>query len=256
MTVAARPEAIGALIVEDERIAAASLERLLAAEPGIRSLGVARDGKSAVARIRHLRPDLVFMDIELPELDGFQVIERVGAADMPVTIFVTAYDQYTLRAFDVHALDYLLKPFGEDRFKVAVERARARLRLERPGASSAMSALLREPRRGGRLPIKSGGRTVFVDLDHVDYVEARGNYLRFHAGRIDIDTRETLHAIEARLRPHGFVRIHRSILVNRRHIKELRPWYTGEYIVVMASGRELTMSRGFRDRLPLLKQDI
>ena len=243
---------VTALIVEDEKLAATALEKLLAGRPGVRSLGVARDGNGAVEKIRRLRPDLVFLDIELPELDGFEVIEQVGVDLMPVTIFVTAYDRYTLRAFEVHALDYLLKPFGQDRFDAALARAMQQLRLSREAQRSTLAGLVEGPRRGGRLPIKTGGRTLFIDLEKVDYIEACGNYLRIHIGTTEYLTRDTMNAVEERLRPYDFVRIHRSVIVNRRRIHELRPWYTGEYVVLLTTGKELTLSRGFRDRLPLL----
>ncbi|HEU5450706.1 MAG TPA: LytTR family DNA-binding domain-containing protein [Terriglobales bacterium] len=247
-------EPVTALIVEDERLPAAALEKLLDSHPEVCRLGVARDGRSAVEKIRRLRPDIVFLDIELPELDGFGVIEEVGAEQMPVTIFVTAYDRYTLRAFEVQALDYLLKPFGADRFEAALQRALRQLQLSRRTAPVALNRLLESPRRGGRLPVKTGGRTLFLDLEKVDYMEASGNYVRIHAGDTEYLVRETMNALEERLLSYDFVRIHRSVIVNRRRIQELRPWYTGEYVVLLTTGKELTLSRGYRDRLPLLSR--
>jgi two-component system LytT family response regulator len=247
---------LGVLIVEDERIAASTLERLLATEPGVRLLGVVRDGRAAISRIQELRPELVLLDVELPEVDGFEVIERVGLKVMPITIFITAYDQYTLRAFDVHACDYLLKPFSADRFRSAIERARTQVQLERSAGASRLGELLLAPRRGGRLPIKMGGTTTFVDLDHVDYVETCGNYLTIHVGATEHLLRETMNALEGRLRHYGFVRIHRSYLVNQRRVTSLRPWHTGEYVVILSTGRELTLSRGYRDRLATLKATL
>jgi len=247
-------DSVAALVVEDERIAARALERLLASRSEVRCVGVARDGKDAVEKIRRLRPDLVFLDIELPSLDGFEVIEQVGVENMPLTIFVTAYDQFTLRAFEVHALDYLLKPFGAERFKSALARAVKQLGVSKSVPTTGMAGLLEGPRRGGRLPVKMDGRTLFVDLEKVDYCEASGNYVRIHLGTNEVVTRETMNALEEKLRRYEFVRIHRSVIVNRRRVLELRPWYTGEYVVLLTTGKELTLSRGFRDRLPQLSQ--
>jgi two-component system LytT family response regulator len=243
-----------ALIVEDERLASRALERLLAAHGEVRSLGVARDGGTAVEKIVQLRPDLVFLDIELPGLDGFEVIEEVGVAKMPTTIFVTAYDHYTLRAFEVHAVDYLLKPFSPERFHAALSHAIRQLETPRTLSASALGGLLEGPRRGGRLPVRGGGRTLFVDLDKIDYLEACGNYIRIHLGNDELLTRETMNSLEERLLPYDFIRIHRSVIVNRQRVHELRPWYTGEYVVLLTTGKELTLSRGFRDRLPQLSR--
>ncbi|HLJ13469.1 MAG TPA: LytTR family DNA-binding domain-containing protein [Bryobacteraceae bacterium] len=247
---------VTALIVEDERLASHALEQLLAARDTVRCLGVARDGNTAVQSIRNLRPDILFLDIELPALDGFEVIERVGVENMPLTIFVTAYDQYTLRAFEVHAVDYLLKPFGEERFEAALSHALLQLRMARKAHAAALTGMIQGPRRDGRLAVKAGGRTIFVELDKVDYFEAFGNYVRIHSGSSELLTRETMSSLEDRLRPYNFVRIHRSVIVNRRRVHELRPWYTGEYVVLLTTGKELTLSRGFRDRLPLLSKPL
>jgi len=245
---------ITTLIVEDERIASSALERMLQNITSVHNLGIARDGKSAVEKIRKLRPGIVFLDIELPELDGFEVIEQVGVDRMPLIIFITAYDRYTLRAFEVHALDYLLKPFAEERFRSAVDRAIKQIQNSTPGQKEGLTGLLEAPRRGGRLPIKTSGRTLFLDLDKIDYLEACGNYIRIHVGDSEYMTRETMNSFEERLRTYDFVRIHRSVMINRNRIHELKPWYTGEYVVILTTGKELTLSRGFRDRLPLLIQ--
>jgi two-component system LytT family response regulator len=246
---------IKALIVEDERLAANGLHRLLLRDPEVHVVGIAGDGKTAVSRIRTLTPDLVFLDIEIPEMNGFQVIEAIGAENMPVIIFVTAYDRYTLKAFEVHALDYLLKPFDEVRFAVALSRAKKEMALRRTLQASSlngfMDAMMRQP-SPQRMAVKSGGRTLFLQLDELDYIEAAGNYARLHVGAQEYVIRETMAALEAKLPQSQFVRIHRSVIVNRTRIKELRPWFTGEYVVLLTTGKELTLSRGYRDRLHLL----
>lgn len=245
---------IRALIVEDEKLAANGLHRLLLRDPEVQVIGIAGDGKTAVTQIQMLRPDLVFLDIEIPEKDGFQVIESIGVENMPVVVFVTAYDRYTLKAFEVHALDYLLKPFDEARLAAALARAKKELALQQALQASnlkgLMQTMLRQP--GQRMAVKSGGRTVFLQLDELDYVEAAGNYARLHVGTQEYVIRETMAALEARLPKNLFVRIHRSVIVNRTRINELRPWFTGEYVVILSTGKELTLSRGYRSRLPLL----
>jgi two-component system, LytTR family, response regulator len=246
---------VNALIVEDERLAANALHRLLLHDPEVHVVGIAADGKTAVNKIQTLKPDVVFLDIEVPEMNGFDVIEAVGIDNMPVVIFVTAYDRYTLRAFEVHALDYLLKPFEEARLTAALGRVKRELEFRRTYQRSKLAGLMDSvaDRRGlKRFPIKSGGRTVFLQLDEIDYLEAAGNYVRLHIGNQEYLTRDTMGSFEAKLSDSDFVRIHRSVIVNRKRIKELRPWFTGEYVVILTTGKELTLSRGYRDRLPLL----
>lgn len=246
---------VKALIVEDERLAANALHRLLLNDPDVHVIGIATDGRSAVNKIQSLKPDIVFLDIEVPEMNGFDVIETVGVDNMPLVVFVTAYDRYTLRAFEVHALDYLLKPFEEARLTAALERAKRELEFRRTYQRTKLSGLMESvaERRGlKRFPIKAGGRTVFLQLDEIDYLEAAGNYVRLHIGGQEYLTRDTMSSFEAKLSESDFVRIHRSVIVNRKRIKELRPWFTGEYVVILTTGKELTLSRGYRDRLPLL----
>jgi two-component system LytT family response regulator len=244
-----------ALIVEDERLAANALHRLLLNDPQVHVVGIAADGKTAVSKIQTLKPDIVFLDIEIPEMNGFDVIEEVGVDNMPIVIFVTAYDRYTLKAFEVHALDYLLKPFEEGRLTAALSRAKRELDFRKSYQRSQLTGLMDSmaERRGlKRFPIKSGGRTVFIHLDEIDYLEAAGNYVRLHTGGTEYLTRDTMSSFESKLSESDFVRIHRSVIVNRKRIKELRPWFTGEYVVILTTGKELTLSRGYRDRLPLL----
>jgi two-component system LytT family response regulator len=246
---------VKALIVEDERLAANALHRLLLNDPEIHVVGIAADGKTAVSKIETLKPDVVFLDIEIPEMNGFDVIDAIGIDNMPIVIFVTAYDRYTLRAFEVHALDYLLKPFEEGRLSAAMSRAKREMEFRRTYQRSKLTGLMESvaERRGlKRFPIKSAGRTVFIQLDEIDYLEAAGNYVRLHTGGTEYLTRDTMSAFETKLSDSNFVRIHRSVIINRKRIKELRPWFTGEYVVILTTGKELTLSRGYRDRLPLL----
>jgi two-component system LytT family response regulator len=242
------------LIVEDERLAAEAVINLLQRDPEIEVVGTARDGNTAVSLIRRLMPDIVFLDVQIPEIDGFGVIKEIGVENMPVVVFVTAYDRYTLQAFEVHAVDYILKPFDANRFFAALRWAKRELRLNELPRSRRLTRLVDavagQAKR--RLPIKSAGKIIFVDVDEIDYLEAAGNYVVLHAGGQEYRTRETMNVFEERLSPAQFVRIHRSAIVNRKQIKELRPWFTGEYAVVMKSGKELTLTRSYRDRLPLL----
>jgi len=240
------------LIVEDERLAANAIHRLLLNDPEVEVVGIASDGRTAVNEIRTHKPDIVFLDIEIPELDGFGVIEEVGVENMPLIVFVTAYDRYTLRAFEVYALDYLLKPFDPPRFYAAVDRAKRELQVRRQAQQNALPDFLAKSPRLRRMPIKVGGRTIFLPLDEIDYLEAAGNYVCVHAAGQQYLMRDTMNSCESRLSGADFVRIHRSVIVNRHRIKELRPWFTGEYVVLLTTGKELTLSRGYRDRLPKL----
>jgi two-component system LytT family response regulator len=229
------------------------LHRLLLRDADIQVVGIAADGKTAIEEIERLQPDIVFLDIQIPEVDGFGVIEAIGAHKMPIVVFVTAYDQYTLRAFEVHALDYLLKPFDDTRFSATLARVKRELAVRRHLQGEKLSTLLQQSNRAlSRLPIKSGGKVMFLHVDEIDYIEAAGNYIRLHVGPQEFLTRETMNAFEAKLSLSEFVRIHRSVIVNRRRIRELKPWFTGEYAVILETGKELTLSRGYRDRLPLL----
>jgi two-component system LytT family response regulator len=246
------------LVVDDERLAREGLEKLLATDPEIEIVGSASDGRIAVEMIDSLKPDLVFLDIQIPEIDGFGVIEAIGIENMPVLVFVTAYDQYTLRAFEVHALDYLLKPFDQQRLGQALKWAKQQVTAAH-SQKSALRGLIKDTasqRPLKRLPIKAGGRFIFLDLDEIDYIEAAGNYLCVHAGQKEFLTRETMASCEQKLQSSEFVRIHRSVIINRRRVKELKPWFTGEYVVVLSTGKELTLSRGYRHRLQLLLSEM
>jgi two-component system LytT family response regulator len=245
-----------ALIVDDEVLARVALLRLLKNERDINVAGQCGDGESAVQFIQQSRPDLVFLDIQMPEMDGFEVVEAVGVERMPVTIFVTAFDRYAIRAFDANAVDYLLKPFASDRLSRALSRARDRLvgRQDKEAAQRLFSLL--ESRYQSdyaqRLPVSSGGRVLFVSVSDIDWIQAEGNYARLHVARRVYDLRETLQVLAEKLDPREFIRIHRSTIVNVRRIREVQPWFQGSHIVVLHSGEELRMSRYQRDAVERL----
>ncbi|MGH9752672.1 MAG: histidine kinase [Blastocatellia bacterium] len=217
----------------------------------IEIIGESANGLEAVAAIQKLKPDLVFLDVQMPEMDGFEVIEAVGVERMPRVIFVTAYDQYTLRAFEVHALDYLLKPFDRERFLKALNYARSS--LDRGEFNRQLVRLLddrlaaRKPLE--RLVIKSGGRIYFLNVEEVDWIEAADNYVELHVGRESHLLRETISGLAARLDPARFLRIRHSTIVNLERVKELRPLFRGEFLIVLRDGTELTSSRRYRKNL-------
>jgi two-component system LytT family response regulator len=242
---------IRVLIVDDEPIARRGVRLQLKGDPEVEIIGECANGPEAVAAIRKLAPDLVFLDVQMPEMDGFEVIEAVGVERMPRVIFVTAYDQYTLRAFEVHALDYLLKPFDRERFLKALNHARSS--LERGEFNRQLIRLLddrlvaRKPLE--RLVIKSGGRIYFLNVEEVDWIEAADNYVELHVGSESHLLRETISGLAARLDPARFLRIRHSTIVNLERVKELRPLFRGEYLIVLRDGTELTSSRRYRKNL-------
>lgn len=245
---------IRALIVDDEPLARERIRRFLAREADIEIAAECTDGGEAVRQIRALRPDLVFLDIQMPERDGFGVLEEIGVEELPVVVFVTAYDRYAIKAFDFHALDYLLKPYTGERFRRAVERARAQIQHGKGGQLderliSLLENLKTEQKVLERLMIKSAGRVFFLRTEEIDWIEAEGNYVRLHVGREAHLLRETMNRLASRLDPEKFLRIHRSTLVHIERIKELQPMFGGEYTVVLRDGTKLTLSRSYRDKL-------
>ena len=249
----ARPPA-RILIADDEPLARERLKMLLADQEGLQIVAECQDGTQAIDAIRRLQPDLVFLDVQMPGASGFDVIDAIGPDRMPLVVFVTAFDRYALRAFDVHALDYLLKPFDRDRFLQAL--ARARRQLEQPANSDLQRRLLAlvqnltpPSHRPERFVVKSGGRVFFVRADEIDWIEAAGNYVKLHVGGETHLFRETMTALEAQLSPDTFYRIHRSHIVNIERVKELQPWFNGEYVVFLRNGTRLTLSRGYREKL-------
>jgi len=249
---------IRALIVDDEPLARERVRSMLRDEGDVEVVDECGDGAAAVAAIKKLSPDLLFLDVQMPGMDGFEVLRAAGKDRMPVVIFVTAYDQHAVRAFEAHALDYLLKPFKPARFKETLERAREHLTNRQAGAvSRSLAALLGQAATGreliSRIAVKTGERTIFVKVEQIDYVESAGNYVVLHVGRENHIVRETMTALEEKLDPKRFVRISRSTLVNADRIKELQPLFKGEHAVVLHNGKQLTMTRGVRELQELLK---
>ncbi len=250
--------AIRTLIVDDEPLARERLRTLLADEPGVEVVGECGDGCQAVVAIEELKPDLVFLDVEVPNLDGFRILESVGAERVPAIVFVTAYDHYALRAFDVRAVDYILKPFGRERLEKALAHAKEKIaRGKTQDLPGQIAALLEEMRPQKsylkRIMVKSGGRLYFLRTADVDWVEASGNYVRLHVGSESHLLRETMNGLEAKLDPERFLRIHRSTIVNIERIKELQPWFHGDYVVILKDERQLTMSASYREKLDELR---
>ena len=244
---------IRTLIVDDEPLARQRLRRLLQADPDITIVGECGDGQQAVTDLQQLQPDLVFLDVQMPVLDGFDVLQALGDTALPAVIFVTAHDRYALKAFEVHALDYLLKPFDKARFAAALERAKIQIRQ---GNATALNERLQQllqntPGRSGpkRLMIKSSSRIYFVRIEDIDWIEAAGNYVRLHVGEEEHLLREGLTALENKLDGGRFVRIHRSTIVNIERIRELQPVFHGDYVIILHNGTELALSRSCRDRL-------
>lgn len=245
------------LIIDDEALARDRLRQLLQGEPEIQILGECADGAEAVAAIQRDLPDLVFLDIQMPELDGFGVLEAIKTEPVPVIVFVTAYDQFALKAFDVHAVDYLLKPFDRERFQAALQHALAQVRRRDDKAlaqrqSAALTDLKPSAKPAERLPVKTGGRVIFVRVDDIDWVEAAHNYVILHVDKDSHFLRETMNAFEGRVSPEKFVRISRSTMVNIQRIRELQPMFYGEYTVTLHNGTRLTLSRRYRDKLQQL----
>jgi two-component system LytT family response regulator len=247
-------EKIRVVIADDEPLGRARLRMLLAGEPWVEIVAECADGPSTIAAIGKLDPGLVFLDVQMPGGSGFDVIEAIGADRMPFVIFVTAFDRYALRAFDVHALDYLLKPFDRDRFHQALGRARDQIARRSTGdLERRLLALVNDlkpsPQRLERFVIKSAGRVFFVRAHEIEWIEAAGNYVKLHVGAETHVFRETMNALEARLDPAVFFRIHRSHIVNIERVRELQPWFNGEYVVLLTSGARLTLSRGYREKM-------
>jgi two-component system LytT family response regulator len=240
------------LIVDDEPLAREGLRLLLDGQPGIANVAEARDGAEAVALIRAKRPDLVLLDVQMPEMDGFGVLRELGAEAMPPVIFVTAHDQYAIRAFEVNAIDYLLKPVTRERFQQALARVRERLKdqgLDNQHLRALLQQLTQPPRYLSRIALRSSGRISFVSVTDLRYVQAAENYVELHLGA----SRHLLHVpiatLEASLDPAMFLRIHRSLIVNVTQVRELQTGPHGEYIVMLEGGTRLQASRSYHDRI-------
>lgn len=267
------------LIVDDEALARQRVRRLLQTEVDVEIVGEAESGREAVKMIRELNPDLVCLDVQMPELDGFEVLSELDDAAVPMVLFITAYDEHAQRAFDVHAVDYVLKPVDADRFKAAFDRARTQranaVAAERLGELLATMRRMSDgkvandvsPERGlsasagtnpttqangnfaSRILVKADGRMFFVKTTEIDWIEADRNYVRLHVGKEAHTIRERISHLEETLDPRLFARIHRSTIVNLNRVREMQQWFSGDYVVILEDGTRLRLSRHYRDRV-------
>lgn len=242
------------LIVDDEPLARAQMRRLLENEPDVEILGESGDGNDALRQIRQRSPDLVFLDVRMPRLGGFEVVAALDGQASPLVVFVTAYDEYALSAFEVTAADYLLKPVRRKRLRESLERARRERAAERAKSLQAelLDLLEKRPAPGAgesRLWFRSPGRIISVKSAEIEWVDGAGNYVKIHAAGETHRVRQTLSRLEARLESRRFLRIHRSTIVNVGHIEQIAPYSSGELVLVLRSGQRLTVSRTYRDRL-------
>lgn len=245
---------IRTLIIDDVALARERLKRCLASDPEIEIVGECDNGEKAVADIRSLAPDLIFLDVQMPALDGFGVLEALSGERAPVVIFVTAHNEYAIQAFEVNALDYLLKPVDPERLNKAVERAKSRLAqlTQNENFDSRFRSLIENIKSGSkfvkRLTIKLTGRTILLPTDEIDWIETHGNYVKVYAGRESHLIRGTMQSLETKLDPEKFVRVHRSAIVNVEKIKEIYPRSNGDQDLVLQNGQKLMLSRNYRDK--------
>ena len=242
------------LVVDDEPLARDGLKLLLDRQPGVESVSEARNGREAVAFIRERAPDLVLLDVQMPRMDGFGVVHAVGPERMPAVIFVTAHDQYAIRAFEIAALDYLLKPVTEERFALAFDRASSRIRTQPQDdtarqVAAMLDAMASPPKRLSRFAVRSGERTLFVPIDDVDRIEAYQNYVQLHVGETTHLLHVPMNTVESVLDPERFLRIHRSHIVNVRRIAQLWSVAHGQYEVELKSGLRLQSGRTYGERI-------
>lgn len=244
---------IRSLIVDDEPLARQRVRLLLDEEPDVEVIGESEDGFKAVVEIQTARPDLIFLDVQMPDMDGFEVLRRIPQALLPIVIFTTAYDQHALRAFEVNALDYLLKPFKPTRFKETMQRARDLIANKHAGAAArGLLALLHQPptpARGQltRLAVKTPGKISFVELDQIQAIEAAGKYAVVHVGKENHLLRETMSSLESHLPHDRFLRISRSVIVNIDQVQELQPTFKGENLVVLKNRKSYPTTRPIRE---------
>jgi len=241
---------IATLVVDDEPIARRAVVRLLRDDPDIELLGECGDGASAVEAIRSQSPDLVFLDIQMPAINGMDVVATIGAERMPMTVFVTAFEQYAVRAFEANAVDYLVKPFSRERFADTLRRVKARLSVGEGvnGAASArilqaLDALRQRDDYLQRLPVRIDERITFIDVDDIVWIKANGNTVQIHLADGVHEMRETMSALATRLDSRHFARVHRSAIINVRRIQAIHPWFNGYHVVTMDTGQKLRMSR-------------
>jgi two-component system, LytTR family, response regulator len=237
------------------------IRRYLSKDSEIEIVGECENGIQAVEAFQKFKPQLVFLDVQMPENDGFDVLEAISKDDPPTIIFVTAHDQFAIRAFEVNAFDYLLKPFSVERLESTLKRAKEQIKKQDAETAedrlmTLLSELKGERKYLKRLTVKDRGKIIFVGVDEIDFIEAQGNYLELDLGDTKHMIRMRLHQIEAKLNPREFVRIHRSTIVNIDRIKEMHPLFNGDQAIVMKSGKKLTMTRNYRDRLKALLGDL
>jgi two-component system, LytTR family, response regulator len=250
-------ESLRAIVVDDEKPARMRLIELLEREPDVDVVATAADGREALDVLRRVKPDLLFLDVQMPQLDGFGVLQQLAPEELPVTILVTAYDKYAIQAFDAHAIDYLLKPFSDQRFDNAIKRARkyiasADVRAQADELTAAAEERRSVDARSGfleRLVLKSNGSITFLDIDEVDWIEAAGVYIYLHVGARSHLYRSSVTQLLQRLDPRRFVRVHRSAAVNTARIRELRPITHGDFALILKDGTELTLSRAYRSQV-------
>jgi len=245
---------LNVLVVDDEPLAREGLKLLVGRQPGIESVSEARNGREAIASIRGRPPDLVLLDVQMPRMDGFAVVHAVGPDRMPAVIFVTAHDQYAIRAFEIAALDYLLKPVTEERFALAFARASSRIRMQPPDdtarqVAAMLEALAVPPQRLTRFAVRSGERTLFVPVDDVDRIEAFQNYVRLHVGEATHLLHVPMNTIEGALDPGRFLRIHRSHIVNVQRISQQWSLAHGQYVIELRSGQRLHSGRTYGEKI-------
>ncbi|HEX8476025.1 MAG TPA: LytTR family DNA-binding domain-containing protein [Pyrinomonadaceae bacterium] len=252
---------IRVMVVDDEPLAREKIREMARDDAEIEIVAECANGDDALAAIRKESPDLLLLDVQMPETNGFAVLEALDPHDIPLVIFVTAYDHYAVRAFEVHAFDYLLKPFDRERLGAALQRAKEQIRRERNGTLDHRILALLEEIKGEptkyleRLVVKTGGRVFFLETEEVDWIEAEGNYVSIHTQAKSHLLRDTISGLEARLDPRKFVRIHRSTIVNIKRIQELQPWTHGDYYVILRNGTRLTASRNYRENLQVALGD-
>lgn len=245
---------IRTIIVDDVELARERI-RILLDDDEIEIIGEAANGREAIKAIRDLQPDLIFLDIQMPKIGGFEVVETIGVEKMPTVIFVTAYDEFALRAFEINAIDYLLKPFDEQRLKKAIQRAKRLIKREESDKdinkklARLLSEVKTDPKYLKRIPVKSSRGTTLILTEEIDWIGAAGHYLELHVGRENHLIREKISSIEERLDPENFIRIHRSTIVNINRIKSLHPLFNGDQLIVLKSGQELNLSRTYYEKL-------
>jgi two-component system, LytTR family, response regulator len=245
---------INVLIVDDEPLAREGIKQLLKEESDISVVGECGDGFAAIELMKQCSPDLIFLDIEMPEMDGFEILQALPSGHKPAVIFVTAFNQYAVEAFTANALDYLLKPINPERFRIAIDRARSNLRLHATTEINEkfynlikMLKAKEEPSK--RLLIKTSKRIFFVEMKEIDWIEAAGDYVWVHTRGEKYIIRETMNDMEHNLDPSSFIRIHRSTIVNIERIKEFQPHFRGDYLVILHNGTKLTLGRTYREKV-------